>query len=118
MKLSRNDRDALTLAIEQCRAESPGRAWQIDEKLKDESWEDVGLFAAFCCQFNSLKLKPWQIPPCDIHDPDAGRRPDQEGKGSDGRREAASLLKQMLAVGISKFHPNPEAAIEAARGAT
>jgi hypothetical protein len=35
--MTRNDRAALKLALEMCRAESPGRARQIDAKLEDES---------------------------------------------------------------------------------
>jgi hypothetical protein len=34
---------------------------------------------------------------------------------NDGSHEAARLLKQMLALGISRYHPDPVAAIEDAQ---
>jgi hypothetical protein len=37
------------------------------------------------------------------------------GRVSDGWREAATLVKQMQALGVSKYHPDPLAAIEDAR---
>ena len=98
--------------------EQQGRAEQIKEKLREESWEEVAIFCAECCQERSLHLKPWQIPPCTIENPDdpnAGAlRSDYPGLASDGRREAAALLKRMLAAGISRFHPDPLAALDEA----
>ena len=77
------------------------RAWQLDQKLKDEPWTDVAEFAAACVQSRALHLKPWETAPCDIldHDPD-----------SPGKR----LLKRMLDAGVSRFAPDPIAALEAA----
>jgi len=70
---------------------------------------------AYRLQTKNLHLKPWQIRPMDIDDPD---NPD-EGRGParaqlDGRYEAAALLKRMLAAGVSRYHPDPMAAIEEA----
>ena len=58
--MTRNDRAALTLALEQSRTESPGRAEQLDPMLRDESWAKAATFAAFCCQTRSLNLDPWR----------------------------------------------------------
>ncbi len=44
--MTRNDTDALRLALGLCRNESPGRAAQIDSKLRDEPWSDVARFFA------------------------------------------------------------------------
>ena len=103
--MTKHDRAALTLAMETCRAESEGRAWQLDEKLKDESWEEVASFAAFCSQGESLALQPWENPPCIVDEDD------------DGEVDAAAvkLLRQMLAAGISRYHPDPLGALEQAK---
>jgi hypothetical protein len=100
--VTKTDRAALKLAIKQCRAESPERAEQIDAKLADEPWEEVAEFAAYCCQTNNLRLKPWQTPPCHVG-------------GDDVQPEAVRLLEQMRELGISRWHPDPLAAIEAAK---
>jgi hypothetical protein len=95
-----SDERALAEAMRIARLE-PGRAWQLDQKLKDEPWRDVAEFAASCVQSRALHLKPWETAPCDIldHDPD-----------SPGKR----LLKRMLKAGVSRYAPDPLAALEAA----
>ena len=63
------DRDALKRALVACRAESPGRAKQLDSKLRDEPWEEVAKFAAYSAQIEGLGLMPWQNPPIYAHSP-------------------------------------------------
>jgi len=58
--LSRIDREVLTRAMQTAKAE---RADQLAAMLKDRPWEDVAMFAAYCCQTAALNLKPWQEPP-------------------------------------------------------
>jgi hypothetical protein len=94
------DREALEEAMRIARLD-PGRAEQLDEKLKDETWIDVAEFAASCVQCRTLHLKPWELPPCDIYEDD----PNTAGK---------RLLKRMLDAGISRYAPDPIAALEAA----
>jgi hypothetical protein len=108
------DRAELSHCIEVACLE-PGRAGQIKEKLQDESWEDVAIFCAELCQERALHLKPWENPPCvieDPDDPDERLEPDKPGPASDGRRQAAALLKRMLAAGVSRYHPDPLRALE------
>lgn len=62
------DRDALTRAIAMLRLESPGRSRQIDDKLAEEPWENVAEWCAYCCQCDTVRLRPWQTPPCWIYD--------------------------------------------------
>jgi hypothetical protein len=103
--MNRNDRDALRRAMEICRAESPGRSRQLDAKLKDEPWEEVAKFAAQCCQSRALRLFPWQDPPC-------------WGAGCigfDPDPDAVKMLQQMLDLKISRWHPDPLAAIQEAK---
>jgi hypothetical protein len=97
-----NDHEALEAAMAKA-SEDADRAFQLREKLKDEAWIDVAEFAASCVQSRALHLKPWELPPCDIYDDD----PDSEGK---------RLLKRMLDAGISRYHPDPLAALEGRDG--
>jgi hypothetical protein len=95
-----NDREALEEAMRLLRLE-PGRARQLDDKLQDEPWVAVAEFAASCVQSRTLHLKPWELPPCDIYPND----PDSPGK---------RLLKRMLEADVSRYAPDPIAALEAA----
>jgi len=107
-----NDRAALKLAMAVCR-----QRWDGDVPTDWGSWEENAKRAAQYMQASNLHLPPWQIPPAKINnpnDPDEGLREDQPGNATDGRREAAALLKRMLALGVSKWHPDPLAAIEEA----
>jgi hypothetical protein len=100
--MTRNDRAALKLAMEIAQRD-PKTARQLRSKLKDESWEDVARFAAYHCQNESLNLEPWSSPPCwgdSEHHPNPAAR---------------KLLEQMLAAGVSRWHPDPLAAIEEAK---
>ena len=103
--MTKSDKTALKLAIKQCREESPERAEQIDAKLADEPWEEVAEFAAYCRQTSSLRLKPWQTPPCHVDIDSRNVEP-----------EAIRLLAQMRELGISRWHPDPIMAIAAAKG--
>jgi hypothetical protein len=98
---------ALQLAIAKARARNKRRREQIDAMLVDRSWEEVAQFAAYGRQFVSLKLKPWQTPPCFVAD---------ENEPRVGEEEAAKLLRRMLRAGISRWHPDPMAALEAVAG--
>jgi hypothetical protein len=98
------DRRALKAAMARCRLD---REWTvaIAAKLKDESWEEVAAFAAYVCQCRALNLRPWQEPPCvaDADDP-ADRDPD-----------ARRLLRRMLKTGVSRYDPDPLAALAKAK---
>ena len=59
----KHDVEALELAIEQARAEDAGRRNQIDALLK-EDWWDGATFASSYRQSVSLRLNPWELPPC------------------------------------------------------
>lgn len=96
-----NDKAAWELAIEMTRAESEGRASQIGQMLVTRDRADVGRFASYHCQMRALRLKPWEEPPCHLVDLDYDH-------------EAAELLRQMLALGVSRWHPDPIKAVEEA----
>ena len=58
------DREALERCIEiACQDTRPGRAEQIKWKIANNGWLEAAIFASYCCQMNSLRLKPWESPP-------------------------------------------------------
>jgi len=63
-----NDRAALELAMQMARRE-PGRGEQLDFKLRHETWKSVAQFAAYSQQVDNLHLRPWEVPPIWIDDP-------------------------------------------------
>jgi hypothetical protein len=56
----------------------------------------------------SLHLQPWQLPPCDTNLDSALREPFGDASG---RREAGEVLKRLLALGLSRYEPDPMRAI-------
>ena len=110
--LSQTDRDALARSIEVTRRESPARSKQLDAMLRDpsRSWLQVGRFACSCAQTSALHLPPWQPPPCWVTDIDRALDADDD-EPRRGWNAAGKLLQKMLALGISRFEPNPPQAI-------
>jgi hypothetical protein len=106
------DRAALKRAIAMARAESPGRAKQIDAMLAERPWLDVAQFAAYSCQSDALHLKPWQYAPCWMGDKKPVNDPQQHGLLA-----AWDLRRRLLAVGLSRYEPDPVAALTAAKPA-
>jgi hypothetical protein len=100
------DQEALQLAIEQCRKQDSSRNAQITTMLSERPWQEVAEFAVYSCQMINLKLKPWEFPPCWVEPADREHR------------QAAKLLREMLALGISRFHPDPLTAITEAKRAS
>jgi hypothetical protein len=97
--VTQTDRDALELAIKLALA-NPAYSAQIQLRLRDDGRTEAGKFAAYCLQSDALQLKPWQITPMYVDDPDEllANQP-----GCHMEHEAARLLKQMLALGVSRF---------------
>jgi hypothetical protein len=105
------DREALERAIEICRTKkAPADRNQIEHKLATEPWIQVGEFAAYSCQMDSLHLRPWQPPPVWIDDLVAIINAGDDGVG--GNYAAARLLQRLLNAGLSRFEPDPIAALE------
>jgi hypothetical protein len=93
--LDARDLAALRLAVTRCREH---RADQIDHMLATRPWHDVSQFCAYDCQIRTMNLKPWQTPPCYLDEA--------------GEETGAALLRRMLRSGVSRFHPDPLAALE------
>ena len=107
---SRIDRAAFDLAIETAR-QDPAQCRRIDDQLaRGEDYAKVGEAAAYHCQIEALALMPWQDPPC-YADLSALDRPYGDARAA---REGAELALRMQRLGISRWHPDPAAAIAAA----
>jgi hypothetical protein len=98
--MNRVDREALQRALKLARADPEYRE-QIAAKIEADGWESAAEFAAYCCQIDNLGLKPWMDPPCF-----AEVRPDAE---------ALAILVKLLGAGLSRFEPDPVAALAAVR---
>jgi hypothetical protein len=64
MNPNSTDKEALARAVKLYRAQSPARAKQVDEMLRDDPWQEVPEFCAYACENRLLRLQPWQDPPC------------------------------------------------------
>ena len=98
------DLEALRLAFAQSGASSIAQARQLDEMLEERSWQEVAEFAAYDRQIDNMGLRPWETPPCLVCD---------ENEPRVGEAIAAKVLRNMLKAGISRWHPDPIAALEA-----
>ena len=111
MTLSPIDKAALERAVETTRNESAARRRQVDSFLSSQDWLDTAMFCAGCAQSRSLRLMPWQPSPCTIDDIASALDIADETRGY---RAAAQLLQRMERCGVSRWHPDPVAASEAA----
>jgi hypothetical protein len=110
--LTETDIEALTRSIELAQAESAATRQQIDDMIREWGWERASKFAAYCCQDRALRLRPWMVPPCWLSidaavqaalatpPPDLG-----------GCRAAGQLVERLLSAGLSRYEPDPEAAL-------
>ncbi len=89
------DREAITRAIEITRKESRARRRQVDAKLRTEPFEAVGRFCAFSAQIEFMHLQPWESTIVYTDLP-----------------ESHALRRRLIAAGLSKYEPDPLAALE------
>ena len=100
--LSPNDSTALEMAVEKVR--STVRAGELADLIRQRGWHAAAMVAAYDCQSRALRLPVWEEPPCAAGPTDKGK--------------AGRLLRRMLARGVSRYHPDPLAAIACAASAT
>jgi hypothetical protein len=94
-----SDRDALEAAITIVR-KHPERWREFQALVLERGWQAAAKICVYDCQTRSMRLRWWEKPPCVA--------------GTQGKDRAARLLRRMLGRGISRYHPNPLAAIEEA----
>jgi hypothetical protein len=105
-QLTDNDRQALELAIEIGRTLRPDL---IDYHLAEKPWLEAAIGASHICQTSKLHLRPWECwPPCAV---EVGET-DAPGLEHRGISKSAALLRKMLSLRISRYHPDPLKAIE------
>jgi hypothetical protein len=95
--MKRIDREALERAMKMAQRDKRLKA-QLEDHLKDRSWEDVAKTAAWNLQYTNLKLMPHQSPP------GWAMERDEDQGGMD-------LLNRLLAAGLSRYEPDPLAAL-------
>ena len=104
--MRKTDRAALELALQQTLAEKDqSRVEQVRSMLEDRDRLDVMQFCSFHRQIEALKLRPWELPPC---------LGDYDGSPGGRDEQAWALLKRMRKAGLSRWDPDPLAAVEAA----
>jgi hypothetical protein len=80
----------------------PDRRDQVVHMLKDEGRRASAVFCAYHRQCRALNLRPWEDPPCHIDLVDV----------DEADAAAALLLRRLLAAGLSRYEPDPLAALE------
>jgi hypothetical protein len=109
--LSEADHEALNRAVEMMRNDpDPRRRTQIAEMLREDPWSEAAIFAAYHCQCERLKLKPFEPAPVDV-DPSDVDRILRIGRSHQGY-QAARLVRQLLDAGLSRYEPDPAKVIE------
>ena len=88
----------------------PAIASAVDVMLKTRTWRAAALYASYHAQMRSLRLRPWQCPPCDANDEIDPAEGDHYGNKSD----EVGLRRRMIALGLSPFEPDPLTAIDRA----
>jgi hypothetical protein len=95
------DRVALMAALAEARAE-PGRRAEIDARIASRGWQAAARQAAYHLQIKHLSLRPWEVAPMSVADPARPRV---------GEEDAARLLAEMFAHGLSRYCPDPTRAL-------
>jgi hypothetical protein len=108
-----DDRDtkARELAIATVRGRGRAEAERIDQEIAERGFMSAGRSATYRCQYDALRLKPWQSPPCWIDRNEIDAIIARGDDGVLGDYAAAKLLRRMLAANVSQFHPDPERAL-------
>jgi hypothetical protein len=104
--MERHDLEAMRRAIATLRTD-PELGDTVEALLRDQGEQAAGTFAVGVLQVRSLRLKAWQCPPCDS----TNKHPSNH---YGCRPNEVALLRRMLALGISRFEPDPIAALAAA----
>ena len=112
--LSSADLDALTQAVEQYCAVGLWQRQTVDAlSARGDGWERVAKYCAYHMQMENLRLPPWQPAPCGIG-PGNMDFALKETDPQRGYRAAALLRQRMERCGVSRWHPDPARACEAA----
>jgi hypothetical protein len=93
-----------------CRTAGTGPLGRRSQGREKRPWPHP-IDASHICQTLKLNLRPWECwPPCAV----AVGETDAPGLEHRGISKSAALLRKMLSLGISRWHPDPLKAIEQA----
>src|SRR5262249_35508537 len=119
MPLTAIDREACERAIAEVRSWGGADKQQIEDMLRDRPRERVLVFAAYSAQDKALGLRPWEVAPCRLRTAaDVRTALAQPAHNDPSRwRRAGKLVQRLLAAKLSRYEPDPIAALEAAERA-
>jgi hypothetical protein len=106
--ISKVDRDAFERAIAimlKHRELSRDFKRRLDEQR--EPWADIARHAAVSCQIQAMGLKPWQVAPCEAEI----NQIDPPGDEHHRTRHASLTLERLLNAELSRWEPDPPAAL-------
>jgi hypothetical protein len=115
--LSEVDNAALWRAMRMARRD-PMRRRQLDAMMETgRDKVEVAKFASYVCQADRLNLKPWETAPCHISIAKTWVELDASGPDHRHRRivEAQALVQKLLKAGLSRWEPDPVAALSKRR---
>jgi hypothetical protein len=98
------DREALQRAMAMAMED---RADQLTGMLEHRPWVEVAEFASYHVQMKTLRLAPWQAPPCHGYWLQ-GDKVQRDPHGGD-------LCDKLLDAGLSMWEPDPAAALAKAK---
>jgi hypothetical protein len=98
------DADALRRAIAWCRAHGDGD--RIEREWAHDGFEAAGLTAVYSAQCTTLRLTPWQAPPCHVRGASDAPSDDYGHRSSE-----LALRDRLLAAGLSVYEPDPLSAL-------
>jgi hypothetical protein len=85
----------------------------VERMLEEDGLEKAGRWAAHAMQFKTLRSAPWLVLPCHIDDPERTLTTNEKGDPH-GRYAAALIVKRLREYEISRWHPDPMAALREA----
>ena len=107
------DHDALERALAiMLRHRELGRDFERRLNEGREPWDAIARHAALSCQVASMGLRAWQNAPCEVE----VNQTDPPGDEHHRTRHASLTLERLLRGGLSRWEPNPPAALAAAVG--
>src|SRR5512133_4092704 len=102
------DTEALERALKLTLADPDWRE-RIQDMVKDDGWWRAAQFCSYHQQYRALKLLPWQDTPCEFTPKD---KPNP-ARAHAGEAEAIALCRRLVAAGLSRWEPDPVAALAA-----
>jgi hypothetical protein len=114
-KLTQADREALTRCLVLAQRLRPELFGQPVSPRDPKLWIATAKAATYSCQTASLQFRPWEWPPCWLErDADIAAALKLPAGDHTQQRRAAKIVQRLLALGLSRYEPNPLEAIEGA----